>query len=106
MIHAKAQAPEGFTHIIIEKPFGRDSESFNELNECTSTLFDEKQLFRIDHYLGKEVVLNLTTMRFANQLFEPLWNNQHIESVEITFKEDIGTGGRGGYFDKFGIIRH
>ena len=81
------------------------SESFEELNKCTSSLFEESQLFRIDHYLGKEVVLNLSTLRFANQIFEPIWNRNHIQSVEITFKEDLGTGGRGGYFDGFGIIR-
>jgi glucose-6-phosphate 1-dehydrogenase len=106
MIGAKARATEpAFTHLIIEKPFGRDTPTFNELNECTSSLFKESQLFRIDHYLGKEVVLNLMSLRFANQLFEPLWNKEHIESVEINFKEDLGTGGRGGYFDGFGIIR-
>lgn len=106
MISAKARAAEeGFTHLIIEKPFGKDSASFEELNAKTASLFREDQLYRIDHYLGKEVVLNLMTLRFANQLFEPLWNNQHIDSVEITFKEDLGTGGRGGYFDSFGIIR-
>ena len=107
MISEKCRATEGkgFTHLIIEKPFGKDSASFDELNACTSSLFDESQLFRIDHYLGKEIVLNLTTLRFANQMFEPIWNKDHIESVEITFKEDLGTGGRGGYFDGFGIIR-
>jgi len=95
----------GFTHLIIEKPFGRDSATFETLNATTSSLFKESELFRIDHYLGKEVVLNLTTMRWANQIFEQTWNRNHIASVEITFKEDLGTGGRGGYFDGFGIIR-
>mmetsp|Transcript_11227 Transcript_11227/g.21160 ORF Transcript_11227/g.21160 Transcript_11227/m.21160 type:complete len:706 (-) Transcript_11227:141-2258(-) len=105
-IAAKARAMKGgFTHLIIEKPFGRDSATFNELNKCTSSIFQESELYRIDHYLGKEIVLNLMTLRFANQIFEPLWNNKHIESVEITFKEDLGTEGRGGYFDGFGIIR-
>jgi glucose-6-phosphate 1-dehydrogenase len=105
-IGSKARACEpAFTHLIIEKPFGRDTETFNELNHCTSSLFKESQLFRIDHYLGKEVVLNLMSFRFANQLFEPFWNKEHIESVEINFKENLGTGGRGGYFDGFGIIR-
>lgn len=95
----------GFTHLIIEKPFGNDSASYQELDKKTSGLFKESELYRIDHYLGKEVVLNLRTLRFANQLFEPIWNKNHIKSIEITFKEDLGTGGRGGYFDKFGIIR-
>jgi len=95
----------GFTHLIIEKPFGRDSATFDTLNKTTSSLFKETELYRIDHYLGKEVVLNLTTMRWANQIFESSWSNKCISSVEITFKEDLGTGGRGGYFDGFGIIR-
>eukprot|EP00457_Paulinella_chromatophora_P002832 gb/GEZN01002837.1/.p1 GENE.gb/GEZN01002837.1/~~gb/GEZN01002837.1/.p1 ORF type:complete len:592 (+),score=97.57 gb/GEZN01002837.1/:229-2004(+) len=95
----------GWTHCIIEKPFGKDSESYEVLHKITSSNFQENELYRIDHYLGKEVVLNLMTLRFANQIFEPVWNREHIDSVEITFKEDIGTGGRGGYFDDFGIIR-
>merc|ERR1711953_1401415 len=84
---------------------GKDSATFEILNATTSSLFKESELYRIDHYLGKEIVLNLTTMRWANQIFEQTWNRNHIESVEITFKEDLGTGGRGGYFDGFGIIR-
>lgn len=99
------RSPSGFTRVIIEKPFGRDSETFAELDAQTSSCFDESELFRIDHYLGKEVVLNLSALRHANQLFEATWNRKYIKSVEITFKEDLGTGGRGGYFDKFGIIR-
>jgi len=106
MISTKSRATEpGFTHCIIEKPFGRDTKTYLELDQLTSSLFKESELYRIDHYLGKEVVLNLMSLRFANQIFEPIWNNKHIEGVEITFKEDLGTGGRGGYFDKFGIIR-
>jgi hypothetical protein len=106
MIAAKARAPSGgFTHLIIEKPFGKDTASFNTLNDCTASLYDESQLFRIDHYLGKEVIQNILSLRFANQLFENSWDRHHIESVQIIFKEDLGTGGRGGYFDGFGIIR-
>jgi glucose-6-phosphate 1-dehydrogenase len=104
-VKAHAVSKTGFNHIVIEKPFGRDAESFAVLNETTSSLFREDQLFRIDHYMAKEVVLNILTLRFANRIFEPIWNNQHIASVQIVFKEDLGTGGRGGYFDKFGIIR-
>jgi glucose-6-phosphate 1-dehydrogenase len=104
-VKANAFSNAGFSHMVIEKPFGRDAESFAELNETTSTLFREDQLFRIDHYMAKEVVLNILTLRFANRIFEPIWNNQHIASVQIIFKEDLGTGGRGGYFDTFGIIR-
>eukprot|EP00929_Paragymnodinium_shiwhaense_P010150 TRINITY_DN114654_c0_g1_i1.p1 TRINITY_DN114654_c0_g1~~TRINITY_DN114654_c0_g1_i1.p1 ORF type:complete len:641 (+),score=180.71 TRINITY_DN114654_c0_g1_i1:66-1988(+) len=106
MISFEARAAPGFfTHLIIEKPFGRDSATFEELNSKTSALFKEEELYRIDHYLGKEVVLNLMTMRFSNQIFEPMWCNKYIESVEILWKEDLGTGGRGGYYDEFGIIR-
>lgn len=95
----------GFTRVLIEKPFGRDSASFDELNSLTARHFREAQLFRIDHYLGKEVILNISTLRWANAMFEPLWSGKHIESVQITFKEDIGTEGRGGYFDGFNIVR-
>lgn len=95
----------GWTRLILEKPFGRDSKTFAALNAITSNHFTEDELFRIDHYLGKEVVLNLVALRFGNQIFEPVWNHEHIKSVEIVFKEDLGTGGRGGYFDNFGIIR-
>jgi len=102
--HSRA-ATGGFTRLMIEKPFGRDSASFEDLNQLTAAHFKEGQLFRLDHYLGKEVLLNISTLRWANSLFEPLWNAQHIESVQITFKEDLGTDGRGGYFDGFGIVR-
>ena len=102
--HCRATAP-GYTRLMIEKPFGKDSSTFDELNQLTASHFDESQLFRLDHYLGKEVILNIATLRWANQLFEPTWNAQHVESVQFTFKEDLGTGGRGGYFDGFGIIR-
>ena len=90
---------------FVEKPFGRDSASIEDWNNVTSASFSVDALFRIDHYLGKEAVLNLTTLRFGNQLFEAVWNKDNIASVQIVFKEDLGTGGRGGYFDKFGISR-
>jgi len=101
----RAPRAPAWTRMIIEKPFGRDAESFAALDLETAAAWDESELYRIDHYLGKEVVLNLSTLRFANQVFEPTWNRDHVESVEITFKEDIGTQGRGGYFDNFGIVR-
>jgi len=104
-VKAAACAPNGWTRLLVEKPFGRDSRSFEELNSITSSCFTENQLFRIDHYMGKEVVLNLAALRFGNQLFESFWNREHIASVQIIFKEDLGTEGRGGYFDKSGIIR-
>jgi len=104
-IHQRARASKGFTRLIIEKPFGRDSQSFQELNDTTLRCFEEEQLFRIDHYLAKENVLNLVAFRFANQLYEPLWDRHHIAQVQIIWKEDLSTDGRGGYFDEFGIIR-
>jgi len=89
----------------VEKPFGHDLESATKLSKALGALFLESQLYRIDHYLGKEMVQNLMVLRFANSLFEPIWNRQYIKCVRIVFKEDFGTQGRGGYFDKFGIIR-
>jgi len=99
-------APDGaWTRIIVEKPFGKDLDSSTKLSNHLSKLFTEDQLYRIDHYLGKEMVQNLMTLRFGNMLFGPTWNRNHIASVVITFKEPFGTQGRGGYFDEFGIIR-
>lgn len=95
----------GWVRVIIEKPFGRDTETSVRLSKQLEPLFDETQLFRIDHYLGKEMVQNIIVTRFANSVFSALWNSQNIASVQITFEEDIGTQGRGGYFDKVGIIR-
>lgn len=98
-------APKGWTRIIVEKPFGHDSESSNQLSAHLASLFTENQIYRIDHYLGKEMVQNLMILRFGNRLFGPTWNRESIASVLITFKEPFGTEGRGGYFDQFGIIR-
>ncbi|KAK4324918.1 hypothetical protein Pmani_004478 [Petrolisthes manimaculis] len=95
----------GWTRIIIEKPFGRDSESSSKLSNHLGSLFKEEELYRIDHYLGKEMVQNIIPLRFGNQIFEPTWNRDNIASVFISFKEPFGTHGRGGYFDEFGIIR-
>eukprot|EP00037_Helgoeca_nana_P028696 m.339373 g.339373 ORF g.339373 m.339373 type:complete len:561 (+) comp27814_c1_seq21:1191-2873(+) len=95
----------GINRVIIEKPFGRDSASSEVLSTHLSGLYQEKDLYRIDHYLGKEMVQNLMVLRFANRFLGPLWNRDNIECVQITFKEDFGTGGRGGYFDTFGIVR-
>ena len=100
-----ALSTTGFNRIIAEKPFGKDLDSFHELNRVMSAHFAEDQIYRIDHYLGKEMVQNLLTLRFANGIFEPLWNRHFISSVIITFKENIGLEGRGGYFDQYGIIR-
>ncbi|KAL5211305.1 hypothetical protein ABZP36_022152 [Zizania latifolia] len=95
----------GWTRVIVEKPFGKDLDSAKELSAQLGQLFNEKQLYRIDHYLGKELVQNLLVLRFANRLFLPLWNRDNIDNVQIVFREDIGTEGRGGYFDQYGIIR-
>lgn len=95
----------GWSRVIIEKPFGRDSESSAELSEHLSQLYHEDQIYRIDHYLGKEMVQNLMALRFGNRIFSKTWDRENISSVYITFKEPFGTYGRGGYFDQFGMIR-
>jgi glucose-6-phosphate 1-dehydrogenase len=95
----------GWTRIIIEKPFGRDLKSAIELNEQTHAVFQEGQVYRIDHYLGKETVQNLMTFRFANAIFEPLWNRNYIDHVQISMLEDVGVGHRAGYYDKAGVLR-
>nr|QXV29858.1 G6PDH2 [Aquilaria sinensis] len=101
----KASSGNGWTRVIVEKPFGRDSESSGELTKCLKQYLNEDQIFRIDHYLGKELVENLSVLRFSNLVFEPLWSSNYIRNVQFIFSEDFGTEGRGGYFDKYGIIR-
>jgi glucose-6-phosphate 1-dehydrogenase len=91
--------------IIIEKPFGRDLATARGLNELLHKNFREDQVFRIDHYLGKETVQNLMVMRFANSVFEPIWNYKYIDHVQITVSETLGVGSRGGYYDKSGALR-
>ena len=98
-------SPTGWTRVIVEKPFGRDSASSADLSDHLQRLFKEEQLYRIDHYLGKEMVQNLISLRFGNMIFGPTWNRDSIACVKITFKEPFGTFGRGGYFDQYGIIR-
>ncbi|MSU90627.1 glucose-6-phosphate dehydrogenase [Rhodobacteraceae bacterium 2CG4] len=93
------------SRIVVEKPLGHDLASAQELNAKLTRHFDEQQIYRIDHYLGKETVQNLMALRFANALFEPLWNAQHIDHVQITVAESIGVEGRGGYYDKSGAMR-
>lgn len=95
----------GWSRLIVEKPFGKDLQSFQKLSSDMGALYTEDYIYRIDHYLGKEMVQNLVILRFSNAIFEPVWNRNHIKSVTITFKEDFGTKGRGGYFDSYGIIR-
>ncbi|KAK2184907.1 hypothetical protein NP493_249g08013 [Ridgeia piscesae] len=103
--HCMSCDQDCWTRVIVEKPFGRDSQSSAELSHHLSSLFTEEQIYRIDHYLGKEMVQNLMVLRFANRMFSRVWNRDNIASVVITFKEPFGTQGRGGYFDQFGIIR-
>ncbi|KQY25239.1 glucose-6-phosphate dehydrogenase [Cellulomonas sp. Root485] len=91
--------------VVIEKPFGHDLASARELNEIVSTVFRPDDIFRIDHYLGKETVQNLLALRFANQLYEPIWNANYVDHVQITMAEDIGIGGRAGYYDGIGAAR-
>lgn len=94
-----------WSRVVIEKPFGHDRASSDALTRELGKVFVERETYRIDHYLGKEVIQNLMVLRFANLVFEPLWNRNHIQGVAITWKENIGVEGRGGYFDDYGIIR-
>ncbi|MEL6551335.1 MAG: glucose-6-phosphate dehydrogenase [Pseudomonadota bacterium] len=93
------------SRIVVEKPFGRDLASARELNSTLASFFDETQIYRIDHYLGKETVQNLMAVRFGNVMFEPLWNANFIDHIQITVSETVGVGGRGAYYDKSGAMR-
>ena len=93
------------SRVVLEKPLGEDLDSSRAISEAVSRVFTEAQTFRIDHYLGKETVQNLLVLRFANALFEPLWNNRHIDHVQITVAETVGVAGRWGYYDKTGALR-
>ncbi|WP_016775761.1 glucose-6-phosphate dehydrogenase [Anaerophaga thermohalophila] len=95
----------GFRRLIVEKPFGHDLESAKKLNRELLEYFREEQIYRIDHYLGKETVQNLLVTRFSNNIYEPLWNRNYIHHVEVTSTEDIGVEGRGGYYEESGALR-
>ncbi len=101
----KRRTTEGWTRLIVEKPFGHDRASASELNELIWKYFTEDEVFRIDHYLGKETVQNMAALRFANGIFEPIWNRQFIDHVQITVGESIGLEGRADYYEKSGAIR-
>jgi glucose-6-phosphate 1-dehydrogenase len=100
-----AQDGEQWRRVVIEKPFGHDLKSARELNDVVESVFPPDSVFRIDHYLGKETVQNLLALRFANQLYEPVWNANYVDHVQITMAEDIGIGGRAGYYDGIGAAR-
>jgi glucose-6-phosphate 1-dehydrogenase len=99
------KSTKGWTRLIVEKPFGHDLASARELNTVLWQHFDESEIFRIDHYLGKETVQNMLALRFANGVFEPIWNRQFIDHVQITVAESIGIEGRAGYYERAGAIR-
>jgi len=96
---------EGYRHVVIEKPFGTDTASARALNQTLHRAFDEQQIYRIDHYLGKETVQNLLFFRFANAIFEPIWNRNYIDHVQITVAEQVDVEHRAGYYDKSGVMR-
>lgn len=95
----------GWARVVVEKPFGEDRASSDALTQGLAKIFEEDQTYRIDHYLGKEVIQNLMVLRFANLIFDPIWNRSCIKDVQVTWMEDLGLEGRAGYFDQYGIIR-
>jgi glucose-6-phosphate 1-dehydrogenase len=101
----RRRSTEGWTRLIVEKPFGHDLESANELNAAIQEHFAEDEVFRIDHYLGKETVQNMLALRFSNGIFEPIWNRQFIDHVQVTVAESIGIEGRAGYYEQAGAVR-
>jgi glucose-6-phosphate 1-dehydrogenase len=103
--HGMAQPEQGSAAVVIEKPFGHDLESARELNAQVNAVFHEDQVFRIDHYLGKETVQNILVFRFANGIFEPIWNRNYVDHVQITVAETLGVEGRGPFYEKAGALR-
>ncbi|WP_396658692.1 glucose-6-phosphate dehydrogenase [Microbacterium sp.] len=105
LVDDTADQPERWRRVVIEKPFGDDLTSARALNSALRAAFPADSIFRIDHYLGKETVQNILALRFANELFEPIWNSNYVDHVQITMAEDIGVGGRAGYYDGIGAAR-
>lgn len=103
--HTPTQNTNAWSRVVYEKPFGKDLASSRRINRYLAKIFDEREIFRIDHFLGKELVGNIAITRFTNRVFEPLWNNRHIASVHITMNENIGIEGRGAYYDSYGAIK-
>jgi len=104
-LHREAQGEPGWVRIVVEKPFGHDLESARDLNRSIHAVFAEHQIFRIDHYLGKETVQNILVFRLANSMFEPLWNRRYVDHVQITAAEAVGVEHRAGYYDGSGALR-
>ncbi|GAB3154575.1 glucose-6-phosphate dehydrogenase [Microbacterium neimengense] len=105
LVDDTADGADRWRRVVIEKPFGHDLESARELNDVVRSAFPADSIFRIDHYLGKETVQNILALRFANELYEPIWNRNYVDHVQITMAEDIGVGGRAGYYDGIGAAR-
>ncbi len=105
LVDDKVNNPDAWRRVVIEKPFGSDLQSARELNAGLEVAFPADSIFRIDHYLGKETVQNILALRFANELYEPIWNANYVDHVQITMAEDIGVGGRAGYYDGIGAAR-
>jgi glucose-6-phosphate 1-dehydrogenase len=99
------EGPHAFVRVVVEKPFGRDLASANELDRRLHGVFNESQLYRIDHYLGKETVQNVLALRFANAIFEPIWNRRYVEHVQITVAESVGVEHRGAFYESAGALR-
>ncbi len=102
---AASEGNEGWNRIVLEKPFGQDLQSAEKLNQTISRVFKENQIYRIDHYLGKETVQNILMFRFANTIYEPVWNRKYIDHIQITAAETIGVGQRADYYEQFGVVR-